>query len=123
MLKIELIGFLGADVEVKDVNGKKFANCRVAHTRKWRDANAVEREKTQWVDVSLSAESKLLPYLKKGCQIYTRGTGEFRAYSSAVDKCYKCGVTIFADEIQLLGSPKESTESSLQKEVTDGKVF
>lgn len=123
MLKIDVIGFLGADVEIKDVNGKKFANARVAHTRKWKDANAVVHEATQWVDLSLSAEAKVLPFLKKGTQVYARGSGEFRAYSSAVDKCYKAGVTIYCDDIVLLTSPKEEKQSQLQKEIEDGKVF
>ena len=35
MFKVEVIGNLGADAQVKDANGTKFITFRVAHTEKW----------------------------------------------------------------------------------------
>ena len=35
MIKLEIIGNLGADAEVKVYNGNKFVTFRVAHTDKW----------------------------------------------------------------------------------------
>ena len=32
MLKVEIIGNLGADAEIKEANGSKFVTMRVAHT-------------------------------------------------------------------------------------------
>ena len=37
MLKVEMIGNLGADAEIKDHQGRKFVSFRVAHTEKWTD--------------------------------------------------------------------------------------
>ena len=39
MLKVELIGNLGADVEIKESNGSKFATFRVANTEKFKAQN------------------------------------------------------------------------------------
>ena len=37
MIKLEIIGNLGADAEIKQYNGNKFVSFRVAHTDKWVD--------------------------------------------------------------------------------------
>lgn len=104
MVKVELIGHLGADAEVKDVNGSKFIACRVADSSKWKDAEGTVHESTRWIDVTLRADSPLLQYLKKGTMIYCRGTLTTRVYSSEKDRCQKCGLTIGAQEVQLLSA-------------------
>ena len=107
MVKVELIGHLGADAEVKNVNGSKFIACRVADSSKWKDASGTVHESTRWIDVTLNAESPLLPYLKKGTMIYCRGSLTTRVYSSEKDRCQKCGLTIGAQEVQLLSANKK----------------
>lgn len=119
MVKVELIGHLGADAEVKNVNGSKFIACRVADSSKWKDASGTVHESTRWIDVTLQAESPLLPYLKKGTMIYCRGSLTTRVYSSEKDRCQKCGLTISAQEIQLLSANKkedgQGTNTNTQK--------
>ena len=62
MLKVEIIGNLGADAEIKESNGSKFVVMRVAHTSKYTDQNGQPHESTTWVDVTLNnAESKVIP--------------------------------------------------------------
>lgn len=112
MVKVELIGHLGADAEVKDVNGSKFIACRVADSSKWKDKDGTVHESTRWIDVTLHAESPLLTYLKKGTMIYCRGTLTTRVYSSEKDRCQKCGMTIGAQEVQLLSASKKEEEQS-----------
>lgn len=112
MLKVELIGHLGADAEVKDVNGSKFIACRVADRSRWKDAEGTVHESTRWIDVTLRADSPLLQYLKKGTMIYCRGTLTTRIYSSEKDRCQKCGMTIGAIEVQLLSASKREDEES-----------
>lgn len=112
MLKVELIGHLGADAEVKDYEGKKFATMRVADSSSYKDSKGVVVEKTRWVDLALTNYEKVLPYLKKGVQVFVRGNLDTRVYSSEKDKCMKCGLSIRVSEIQLLtsGKDKENTE-------------
>ena len=112
MIKIEVIGHLGANVKIKSAHGKQFATCRVAHTDKFTDAQGVVLSTTQWVDVIINAQSKVLPYLVTGTQVFVRGDANLRVYSSAKDKCKKAGLTIRANEIQLLSSKPKSDEQT-----------
>lgn len=107
MLKIDLIGYLGADAEIKEVDGEKFVTCRVAHTDSWTGSDGVKHEQTQWIDVIVQYQSRVIPYLKRGTQIFVRGNIRTRVYSSQKDKCMKTGITVNASEIQLLSARKE----------------
>lgn len=118
MIKIEVIGHLGANVEIKSADGKQFATCRIAHTDKFTDAQGVVHSTTQWVDVIISAQSKVLPYLVTGTQVFVRGDANLRVYSSAKDKCMKAGLTIRANEIQLLSSKPRNDEQTKENTST-----
>ena len=114
MLKVELIGNLGADAEVKVSDSYKFVSMRVAHSDRWTDESGEKHETTQWVDVNLSnTESKIIPYLKKGTTVFVRGRLATRVYSSPKDRCMKAGVTIHATEIELLGSSSDAVPREL----------
>lgn len=120
MLKAELIGHLGADAEVKEVDGVKFIACRVADSSAWKDSQGVKHEQTRWIDVTLGADNPVFPYLKKGTQVFVRGNMDTRVYSSEKDRCMKCGVTIRAIEVQLLSANKKEEQNNTQ---TDNKEY
>ena len=81
MLKAIIIGHLGKDAEVKDVNGKKVINFSVAHTEKYKDSQGAEQSKTTWVECAKWGETTAIaPYLKKGTQVYVEGTPEIRTW-------------------------------------------
>lgn len=108
MFKVEIIGNLGADAEIKDVNGSKFVSMRVAHVDKWTTQNGEQKEATTWVDVTMSnTESKVIPFLKTGVKVFVRGNGGLRVYSSPKDRCMKAGLKIAATEIELCGGISE----------------
>lgn len=105
MFKIEVIGNLGADAEVKESNGTKFVTMRIAHTDAYKDEGGNKHEKTLWIDATMNdAESKLLPYLKQGVKVFVRGNASLRVYSSPKDRCMKAGVTVSVREIELVGA-------------------
>lgn len=112
MLKLEIIGHVGVDASIKDADGRRFATFRVAHSDTWTGSDGVRHEQTTWVDVTLPAESKVIPYLQKGTLVFIRGNISTRVYSSAKDKCMKAGISVRAEEIQLLGSRKDATEQT-----------
>lgn len=116
MFRVEVIGHLGADVVIKGENGKQFAACRIAHPEMYKDAQGVEHVSTLWVDVIINAESKVLPFLLTGTQVFVRGTASLRVYSSAKDKCMKAGLTVRASEIQLLSSKPKDNEQTEKKQ-------
>lgn len=114
MLKCELIGNLGADVEIKESNGSKFATMRIAHTSKWETEKGEKKESTVWVDVTYNnVDSKVLPFLKAGVKVFIRGSLTLRVYSSQKDRCMKAGMTIAAQEIELCGGSTDEVPRQL----------
>ncbi len=76
--KVQLIGRLGADPEVKQmVNGKSVARISLATSQTWKDRNTGEKkEKTEWHRIVVFNEglvNVVQQYLKKGAQIYIEG--------------------------------------------------
>lgn len=116
MLKTTLIGYLGADAEVKNQNGKEFTTMRIAHTSKWTDQSGTVHEETIWVDCIMNGSSAVNEYLKKGQLVFVEGSTSLRVYSSAKDRCMKAGLTINVKSIELLGSKTDDVPSVLYKE-------
>ena len=76
--KVQLIGRLGADPEVKQmVNGKSVARISLATSQSWKDRNSGEKkEKTEWHRIVVFNEglvNVVQQYLKKGAQVYIEG--------------------------------------------------
>lgn len=123
MLKVELIGNLGADAEIKESNGSKFVTMRVAHSQKYTKESGEVVESTTWVDVTLNnSESKIIPFLKAGVKVFVRGSGILRVYSSQKDRCMKAGLTIAAQEIELCGGSSDEVPRELA-DPNDGKLY
>lgn len=114
MLKIELIGNLGADAEIKDVNGSKFLTLRVAQTDRWKTDSGEEKESTTWVDVTYNnVDSGIVQYLKAGTKVFIRGNARPRLYSSKKDRCMKAGLSCAAVEIELVGGQTDDVPRQL----------
>ena len=76
--KVQLIGRLGADPEIKQmVNGKNVARLSVATSQSWKDKSTGERkEKTEWHRIVIFNEglvNVVQQYLKKGANVYIEG--------------------------------------------------
>jgi single-strand DNA-binding protein len=92
--KVQLIGRLGADPEIKQmVNGKSVARLSVATSQSWKDKSSGERkEKTEWHRVVIFNEglvNVVQQYVKKGANIYVEGqlsTRKWKDESSGQDK-------------------------------------
>lgn len=114
MIKLEIIGNLGADAEVKVYNGNKFVSFRVAHTDKWVDQNTgVISTQTTWVSCSMNGDGGgLTPYLKKGTKVFVRGTPSFVVYSSPKTHKMETGVNLFVREVELCGGHQEQEQNN-----------
>lgn len=114
MIKMEIIGNLGADAEVKVYNGSKFVSFRVAHTDKWVDQQTgVISTQTTWVSCSLNGDGGgLTPYLKKGTKVFLRGTPNFVVYSSPKTRKMETGVNLFVREVELCGGHQEQEQNN-----------
>jgi len=74
--KVILLGHLGADPEVKYLEGDKVvANLSLATSEAYQDRNGNRVEQTEWHDLELwDQQAKVAEkYLKKGSQIYVEG--------------------------------------------------
>jgi single-strand DNA-binding protein len=74
--KVILLGNLGADPEVKHLEGDKVvANLRLATTETYKDRNGNRMENTEWHDLELwDGLARIAEqYLKKGSKIYVEG--------------------------------------------------
>lgn len=118
MVSIELIGNLGADLEMHVYNGKKFASMRVA-----QNSTVNGSKVTDWYEVTLNEPSvNLIKYLVKGQCVFVRGIPRYRIYDSAVNHCKMVGVTIMANEIQLVGAAPKVDETRQDPESEAEKV-
>lgn len=111
MIKMEIIGNLGADAQLQVYNGNKFVSFRIANTDAWTDKATGEIKKsTQWISCTLNGDGgSLLPYLKKGTKIFVRGNAQIVVYSSPKTHQMEAGVNLFVREIELCGGNKEKT--------------
>lgn len=116
MIKVEIIGNLGADAMLQVVNGNKFVSFRVANTDAWTDKQTGEIKKsTQWISCSLNGDGgALLPYLKKGTKVFVRGNAQFVVFSSAKSRQMEVGVNLYVREIELCGGSKENEKTAQQ---------
>ena len=114
MIKLEIIGNLGADAEIKQYNGNKFVSFRVAHTDKWVDQQTgVISTQTTWVSCSLNGDGgALTAYLKKGTKVFVRGTPNCVVYSSPMTHKMEAGINLFVREVELCGGHTEQKQNN-----------
>lgn len=103
MIKLQVIGHLGKDAIVNNVNGKNVINFAVAHTERFKDAQGNQKDKTTWVDCAYWTDrTAVAPYLKKGTQVFVEGQPDVRTYTTQ-DGRQGASLTIRVISVQLLG--------------------
>lgn len=112
--KVTLVGSLGADPEVKQLqDGTMLVNIRVATSQKWRSKSTGEQqEKVEWHRVTIWSEgiAKIAEeYLKKGSKVYLEGMLETRKWQAqdGTDR-YSTEVVMrpYSSTLVLLGDPQ-----------------
>lgn len=103
MIKLQIVGNLGADCILKEVNGKNVINFNVAHTEKFKDSRGELRERTTWVNCAYWTDrTALAQYLKKGKLVYVEGSPEAEAYSNKENQP-AATLRLRVRDLQLLG--------------------
>ena len=125
--KVQLIGRLGADPEIKQmVNGKSVARLSIATSQTWKDKSSGERkEKTEWHRIVIFNEglvSVVQQYLKKGANVYIEGqlsTRKWKDEATGQDK-YSTEVVLqgYNSSLTMLDNRNSGNNSSL---VTENK--
>lgn len=104
MVKMLIIGHIGADASTNTVNGKTVINFNVAHSEKYRNAQGQDQTTTIWASCAWWTDKlNIVPYLRKGTQVYVEGQPTARAY---LDKQNQAVATLVlrVSSVQLLGS-------------------
>ena len=110
MIKIQIIGNLGKDCIVNEVNGRKVINFSVAHTEKYKDSAGNPKERTTWVECAYwSDKTAVSQYLTKGKTVYAEGTPEADAYTKK-DGTPGATLRMRVQNIQLLGGNNSSEQ-------------
>ncbi len=140
MIKLQIVGNLGKDCIVNDVNGKKVINFSVAHSERYKDSQGNQKEKTTWVECAYwSDKTTLAQYLTKGKTVYAEGTPEADAYMNKENQA-AATLRMRVQNIQLLGgsgnndggaprqasnvgSSSESTAASMEQSSPDDLPF
>ncbi|MEO6720182.1 MAG: single-stranded DNA-binding protein [Ferruginibacter sp.] len=108
MIKLQIVGNLGKDCIVKEVNGKNVINFSVAHTERFKDAQGNQKERTTWVECAYwTDKTGVAPYLTKGQTVYAEGTPEAEAYMNR-DNQAAATLRMRVQSIQLLGGKSDS---------------
>lgn len=108
MIRLQVIGNLGKDCVVNNVNGKSVINFSVAHTEKFKDAQGQQKDKTIWVECAYWTDrTAVAPYLKKGTMVYAEGTPEIRNYTTA-DGRAGTSLSLRVFSVQLVGGRGDS---------------
>lgn len=104
--KVQIIGSLGADPEIKSFqNGGRVCNLRIATSDKWKDKTTGEqKEQTEWHSVSILSDGLVgiaERFLRKGSKVYIEGQLRTRKWQD------QSGNDRYSTEIMLNG-PKAS---------------
>lgn len=113
MLKTQAIGHLGKDAESNMVNGKQVINFNVAHSKTYTKGDGQKVTETIWLNCSWWTESqRILPWLKKGQQVYVCGEPNVRIWRDSQGQS-NATLTIRVEELQLCGgAPQNSNQAS-----------
>ena len=112
--KVQLIGRLGADPEIKQmVNGKSVARLSIATSQSWKDKSSGERkEKTEWHRVVFFGRSAEVidQYLKTGQQLYIEGRLQTSKYEK--DGIERYSTDIIGESFNFISSSGSSSNNN-----------
>ena len=118
MIKLQIIGNLGKDCIMKEVNGKTVINFSVAHSERYKDAQGNQKERTTWVECAYwTDKTAVAQYLIKGKTVYAEGTPEADAYTNKEGQV-AATLRMRVQSIQLLGGTGGEGQGSNQGNVS-----
>ncbi len=116
MVKLQIVGNLGKDCIVKEVNGKNVINFSVAHTERFKDAQGNQKEKTTWVECAYWTDrTAISPYLLKGQMVYAEGAPEAEGYTNKEGNV-AATLRMRVQNIQLLGGKNDNQGGQPQQQ-------
>lgn len=112
MNRIEIIGHIGNDATVKDLNSNQVINFSVAVSESYLNKDKEKITNTIWFECARwSNNTQIAQYLKKGQQVYISGKPNNRAWQNE-NGDIKVVNGILVEKIELLGKAENSQSTS-----------
>lgn len=84
MIRMQVMGNVGSDATVQQINGRYAINFSVAHSEKFKDRAGVQQERTTWVNCTMWRENaSVAQWIKKGTRVWIEGFPSVHAYQKA----------------------------------------
>ena len=115
--KVQLIGHMGRDPELKHINsGDAVANFTVATTERWKDKSGNRQERTEWHRCTAFGRLGEVcgEYLKKGSKVYLEGQLKTRSWDKDGQKQYMTEINV--REMQMLDSRGQQQSASPEQQ-------
>ena len=109
--KVFLMGYLGADAEVKHAGETSLVKFRMATSESWLDKDKNKQERTEWHNVTMwKRDEKFAQWLKKGKHVYVQGSIRTHSYDKEGQKHFF--TEIIGEELLFLGGGDRSERSN-----------
>lgn len=109
MIKMTVIGNIGADAVQRETNGRKYTTFNVAVSSKFKNQDGTETERTTWISCARDGQSPIDQWLKRGRQVYVEGTPSVSMYTDNQGHP-NCNLKLAVHRIELLGGKDETTQ-------------
>lgn len=112
--KVQLIGNLGADPELKMTpNGQPVMKLNLATNESWKDKDGNIKDRTEWHRVTVwgARAEGLAKFLRKGWKLYVEGRIEHDSYEKDGQKRYT--TEVIANKVLALGPPRSTAEDGV----------
>jgi single-strand DNA-binding protein len=108
MIRISVIGRLGQDAVVNNVNGKTVINFSMAYSEKYKNQQGEDVDRTTWVSCAYWTDKlNVSNYLKKGTLIYMEGKPEAKTYLNDKTKETVAQLHARVSSLQLLSGKQD----------------
>ena len=105
--KVQLIGFLAKDPEVRVAQDKKVASFTLATSERYKDRNGEVKENTEWHNVVCWRQAEYVEkFIAKGAQVYVEGKLRTRSWDDS-NGVKRYVTEILADQIQSLDRKRD----------------
>ena len=114
MIKMTVIGNIGADAVQRETNGRKYTTFNVAVSTKYKNQDGSETERTTWISCARDGQSPIDQWLKRGRQVYVEGTPSVSMYTDNQGHP-NCNLKLAVHRIELLGGKDENQQQVPQQ--------
>lgn len=115
MIKMTVIGNIGADAVQRETNGRKYTTFNVAVSSKYKNQDGTETERTTWISCARDGQTPIDQWLKRGRQVYVEGTPSVSMFTDNQGHP-NCNLKLAVHRIELLGGKDENQQQNQQQQ-------